>query len=67
MNIDEKDLQLRLNQAECAGVMRARRTLSYVHLHKASIEIDPIKKQWHEEEAKRVLDDERWNTVMEQM
>jgi len=69
MNIvlDEKDFKLKLNQAECDGVRRARNTLIYVHQHKAKLEVDPQKKQWHEEEAKRLSDDNEWNTVKEQI
>ena len=62
-----KEYLHQLNEAECQGVRRARNTLIYVHQHKAKLESDPQKKIWHEEEAKRLNDDEQWNTVMEQL
>jgi hypothetical protein len=62
-----KEYLYQLNEAECQGARRARNTLIYVHQHKAKIEIDFNKKRWHEEEAKRLNDDDQWNTVMEQL
>lgn len=63
MFLDEKELTHKLNVAECNGVDRARKTLSFIHKHKASIELDPLKILWHEEEAKRLLDDDKWNLL----
>jgi hypothetical protein len=57
----------KLNEAECMGVKRARNAIIYIHKHKAQLEADPKKKRWHEEEAKRLADDDQWNTVLEQM
>ena len=57
----------KLDEAEIIGVRQARNTLIYVHQHKANLEVDPQKKLWHEEEAKRLSDDEQWNTVKEQL
>ena len=63
--LDEKELERKLGEAECNGVRRARNTLIYIHKHMASIEKDSLKKKWHEEESKRLNDDEQWNVVLE--
>lgn len=62
-----KEYLIELNKSECMGVQRARNTLIYVHQHKAKLETDPQKSLWHDEEAKRLADDDQWNTVMEQL
>lgn len=64
MYIDEKDFKIELGKAECNGVQRARNILIYVHQFKAKHEQDLQKKLWHEEEAKRLADDELWNLLV---
>jgi hypothetical protein len=63
MFIEEKDLKVMLGKAECDGVMRARRTLSYIHNEASKTEKDPLKKKWHEEEGSALLDDDKWNLL----
>lgn len=66
MFIDDKELQNKLGKAECDGVMRARKTLAYIHQWKATKETDPMKRGWHEKEYKRLLDDNLWNLLDEE-
>jgi hypothetical protein len=63
MNIDEKEFKLKLTQAECDGVRRARNTLIFIYKQRTITEQDIVKRSWLEEEAKRLADDNRWNTI----
>lgn len=63
MYIDDKEFQRKLNEAECAGVDRARNTIVFIYKHWASIEKDPVKKQFYADEAARLSDDNLWNLL----
>lgn len=65
MFIDDKELKFMLGKAECDGVDRARKTLVFIHKHKMEQEKNIEKKAWHENEYKRLLDDDRWNLLEE--